>query len=152
MNKKNVFFINFNKYVYEEENPELNMTPLIDVLLVLMALFLVLIGTERKNPTRINVELPIASQGSVAATEIIPILSIDKDKKLFWNQVELKKTLKDFISAFPVPPAELLIQAHYSLTWQDMVRILDVLLALKVGRFGFLTHPPAQQPIPITAS
>src|SRR5688572_10747939 len=80
-------------------NSEINVTPMLDVLLVLLIVFMV---TAPMMQTGVDLELPQAEASVIEAEEGKLILSIDKAGDLYlgqtkvpWEELELKLSAKD---------------------------------------------------------
>jgi len=120
---------------------EINMVPLIDVMLVLLVIFIV---TAPLLTHSVKVDLPRASS---APQEVKPDhiqLGIDKDGRLFWNQQEVDATglserLHEASLARPQP--ELHIRADRSTPYEKVAQAMSEAARQGVSRIGFVTDP-----------
>jgi biopolymer transport protein ExbD len=126
-----------------ENELELNITPLIDVVFLLLIFFMV--STTFQRESEITIELP-ESSGDVAETakKVIEI-SIDNQGHYFVNQRRLKatdiKTLKNAISITRGDTKEpkLIISADKMTSHQSVVRAMDAARQLGLVHLTFST-------------
>ncbi|KXJ43046.1 MAG: biopolymer transporter ExbD [Cycloclasticus sp.] len=115
---------------------DLNLTPLIDVVFLLLIFFMVTTTFDRE--TQLKIELPQASGEQKKATKSLEI-SIDSKSRFFVNQKEvvnsgietIKKALKQEAGDQESPP--LLISADGQATHQSVMTVLDA-----AGQLGFV--------------
>ena len=122
---------------------ELNITPLIDVVFLLLIFFMV--STTFQRESEITIELP-ESSGDIAETEKKVIeISIDNQGRYFVNQRRLKdtdiKTLKKAISITRGDTKEpkLIISADKMTPHQAVVRAMDAARQLGLVHLTFAT-------------
>lgn len=122
---------------------ELNITPLIDVVFLLLIFFMV--STTFQRESEITIELP-ESSGDVAKTEKKVIeISIDNQGRYFVNQRQIKdsniKTLKKAISITRGETKEpkLIISADKMTPHQSVVRAMDAARQLGLVHLTFST-------------
>jgi biopolymer transport protein ExbD len=73
----------------DNENTSINITPLVDIMLVLLIIFLVTANTQQKRT--IDVQLPKASTGQEVIIKGEPLaFTIDKDSQIFLNGRKMK--------------------------------------------------------------
>ncbi|PHS70429.1 MAG: biopolymer transporter ExbD [Cycloclasticus sp.] len=129
----------------QKEELELNLTPLIDVVFLLLIFFMVTTTFDRE--TQLKIELPQASGEHKKATEMLEI-SIDKKSKFYINQKELvnsaidtiKKALKQAAGDRENPP--LLISADGQATHQSVISVLDAASQLGFVNITFAANEP----------
>jgi len=126
-----------------DNDPELNITPLIDVVFLLLIFFMVSTTFERES--EITIELP-ESAGDIAETEKKVIeISIDNQGRYFVNQRRLKssdiKTLKKALSITRGDSKEpkLIISADKMTPHQSVVRAMDAARQLGLVHLTFAT-------------
>ena len=129
------------------EGFDLNLTPLIDVVFLLLIFFMVTTTFDRE--TQLKIELPQASGEQKQATKTLEV-SIDSKSRFFINDKELvnsgletiKKALKQAAGDQKNPP--LLISADGQATHQSVITVLDA-----AGKLGFVNITfAANQPVP----
>ncbi len=123
---------------------EPNMTPMIDVLLVLLIIFMIIVPTSRK---AIDVQLPDPTPATAPANavsnqivlEVIPGgFSINKEPV---TKERLAARLKEIYD--PRPEKIIFIKGHPEVTYQDVVFAMDVSRAAGVKVIGV---PPRDNP------
>ncbi|HEY9032048.1 MAG TPA: biopolymer transporter ExbD [Kangiella sp.] len=119
----------------KKEELQLNLTPLIDVVFLLLIFFM--ISTSFKKETKISLDLPEAN-GEIAEKlpEVIEI-SINKDGEVFVNGEGLinrqLETIKDAITQVANDPATpLVINADAQAPYQSVISVMDA-----AGQVGF---------------
>ncbi|MDX2021065.1 MAG: biopolymer transporter ExbD [Deltaproteobacteria bacterium] len=115
---------------------EINVTPLVDIVLVLLIVFMVT-TTYMVNPS-LKVDLPKAASGSETQKSSLA-LSLDKDGKLFLNGESADETkVKAFIAAELPKNADLqaVIAADKSVPHGDVVHVIDVVKRAGVKKFA----------------
>jgi len=126
---------------------ELNLTPLIDVVFLLLIFFMVTTTFDRE--TQLKIELPQASGEQRKAQKLLEV-SIDSKSHFFINEKEvvnsgldtIKKALKQAAGDEKNPP--LLISADGQATHQSVITVLDA-----AGQLGFVNITfAANQPAP----
>lgn len=120
---------------------EINMIPLIDVMLVLLVIFIV---TAPLLTHAVKIDLPKASsQTNVVKKENIH-LSIDAEGKVFWNGEALEE------GAWPArmreavardPQTELHIRADGEIAYKRVVTVMSDAAKAGLTRIGFVTDP-----------
>jgi biopolymer transport protein TolR len=120
---------------------EINVTPLVDVMLVLLIIFMV---TAPMIQTGVDVNLPQAKAQTIPDDEGKLILTVTKDKRVFlgklqipWDDVE--KTLKN--NAKLNADHELYLHADKDLLYGDVVKIMAVVKQAGVDKLGMVTDP-----------
>ena len=123
----------------------INTTPLVDVMLVLLIIFLITI------PVVVNtvpVQLPRErNQPTVTKPENI-VLAITKDGDIFWNQVlvpdapTLLARLK--AAAGKVPQPEVHIRGDRNARYEFIGKVVFACQRAGIEKVGFITEPPAR--------
>jgi biopolymer transport protein ExbD len=121
---------------------EINMIPLIDVMLVLLVLFIITVPLLV--PSHLRVEIPqVASthQSSISA----PIeLAINKKGELFWHGTHINDaklmTRLTAIKQQQVSPA-VQLQADKTISYQRVVEILSIVQNAGITQIAFVTEP-----------
>ena len=120
---------------------EINVTPLVDVMLVLLIIFMV---TAPMLQTGVDVNLPQAKAQTIPDDEGKLILTVTKDKRVFlgklqipWDDVEVQ--LKN--NAKPNADKELYLHADRNLLYGDVVKIMAAVKQAGVDKLGMVTDP-----------
>lgn len=120
---------------------EINMVPLIDVMLVLLVIFLV---TAPLLTHAVKVELPKASSSpNVAKPENVQ-LSVDAAGLLYWNgQMVDAAGLQERLGAAAAlqPQPELHIRAERTTPYEKVAQLMSDAARAGVVRIGFITEP-----------
>jgi biopolymer transport protein ExbD len=121
---------------------EINMIPLIDVMLVLLVIFMI---TAPMMTNTVKIDLPRASSQPSQATAVEPVnLAIDAEGKLFWNQEPVsREQLQQKLAQLALEPdaAELHIRADKTAAYQFVAETLADAAQAGVSRIGFVSEP-----------
>jgi biopolymer transport protein ExbD len=121
---------------------EINMIPLIDVMLVLLVIFMI---TAPMMTHAVKIDLPKASSQAQQPTAVEPInLAIDADGQLFWNQQkitrdELFQRLQPLSLKTDGP--EVQIRADRNVAYHFIAEALADAAKAGVSRIGFVSEP-----------
>jgi biopolymer transport protein ExbD len=120
---------------------EINMIPLIDVMLVLLVIFII---TAPLLTHSVKIDLPRASnQPNIARPEHVDI-SIDASGQAFWNGEPLSRSELDarFTAAGRRnPQPELHIRADRATQYQNVAEVMAAAARAGVSRIGFVSDP-----------
>ncbi|KGM41403.1 biopolymer transporter ExbD [Aquabacterium sp. NJ1] len=133
----------------EEDNAplaEINMVPLIDVMLVLLVIFIV---TAPMLTHAVKVDLPKASSSLNVSKPDSVQLAIDGESRLYWNGAAieadaLKLRLHDAAALQPQP--ELHIRADRSTPYEKVAQVMSLAASEGLGKIGFITDPSTPAP------
>ncbi|VWC74267.1 ExbD/TolR family protein [Burkholderia contaminans] len=125
---------------------DINMTPLIDVMLVLLIIFIVTLPVINK---AVKVDLPqAAAQPAVSKTQDID-LSITADKTVLWNKqpvdADALKARVAEATAQGEPPA-VNINADQHVEYGKVATILAALQGGGLNKINFVMQPPEAHP------
>ncbi|MFT3905063.1 MAG: biopolymer transporter ExbD [Steroidobacteraceae bacterium] len=121
---------------------EINTTPLVDVMLVMLIIFLVTIPVITKN---VKVELPKAVNIPTQTKPENITVSVDREGNLYWgNQkvptvTELVDKVK--VEAVKVPQPEVHIRADKGALFKDVGRMIYAIQRGGIVKVGFITEP-----------
>ena len=120
---------------------EINMIPLIDVMLVLLIIFIV---TAPLLTHSIRINLPKAStQVNIEKPETVT-LSIDATGNLFWDnaQIDDAKLAANLAAvAHRNPQPELHLRAEKTTQYQRLAEVMSAAQNAGVAKIGFITEP-----------
>lgn len=130
---------NFEREDLQAPLSEINMTPLVDVMLVLVVIFLV---TAPVINSAINLNLPKEKAASISEEKSIEI-AIDASGNYFLNNEKLdfsilQKELK-FIAA-KKPNHQIHLRADEAVAYQKVAKILASLQNIGLTNIGFITE------------
>ena len=120
---------------------EMNTTPLIDVMLVLLIMFIITIPVATHS---IDIDLPVASPPTNTPPPVDPIKNkvvITPDNKILWNGTEidgamLLGNLKESLT-YAVEP-ELQFQPDAQASYDLSAKVLNIIKGSQVTKFGFV--------------
>jgi biopolymer transport protein ExbD len=120
---------------------EINMVPLIDVMLVLLIIFMV---TAPLLTHAVKVDLPKASSAANLTKPDNVQLAIDAGNQIFWNgeavdTAQLGDRLKAAGAQQPQP--ELHIRAERTATYEKVAQVMSEAARNGLTRIGFVTDP-----------
>jgi biopolymer transport protein ExbD len=123
---------------------EINVTPLVDVVLVLLLVFMV---TAPMMSRGIDVSLPVANQPQVAPEDRITV-SVRADGRVFVgdqvvNVVMLEDRLRGMTSGNP--DAVVYLRADERLRYGEVIKVVDVIKRAGVDRIGFVYALPEEK-------
>ncbi len=124
---------------------EINVTPLVDVMLVLLIVFMISAPLMQQG---ISVDLPKANSGSMNQTPEQLILSINKQKQiLIADHVIPNGTLFEKLEAIVKvkPQTEIVIQADEAIHYGFVARVMAEVKRAGIHRVGLATEPDAKQ-------
>ena len=127
----------------DSDNAEINMIPLIDVMLVLLVIFII---TAPLMTHAVKVDLPQASsQPNEVKPETIQ-LSIKADGSVYWNAEPVDATAwraRMEAAAQQIPQPEIHIRADGELAYRNVAKIMADAAKAGLGKLGFVTEPDA---------
>jgi biopolymer transport protein ExbD len=123
----------------------INTTPLVDVMLVLLIIFLITIPVVVQ-----QVPLTLPKERNVP-TQTKPeniVIAINKDGDVFWNRDYVKdsKELFDRLKTIAVmkPQPEVHIRADQDTRYESVGRVVATLQRASILKIGFITEPPVR--------
>ena len=127
----------------EQMNSSINTTPLVDVMLVLLIIFLITIPVVVQ---QIPVKLP-AERNVVTQTKPENIvIAVNKDGDVFWNMeyVRDSRALFDKLKtiAVLVPQPEVHIRADQETRYESVGKVVATCQRASILKIGFITEPP----------
>jgi biopolymer transport protein ExbD len=123
---------------------ELDITPLIDVVFLLLIFFMV--STTFDHESEVNITLPKASQEIAQAKPDAINVAIDAESRIFINKNELINsqisTIKEALYDISVdlPEAPIIISADEETPYQMVIKIMDAARQLGLVRITFATR------------
>lgn len=128
------------------DNAEINMIPLIDVMLVLLVIFII---TAPLMTHAVKVNLPVAaSQPNNDKPETVN-LSIKADGSVFWNAEPVDETAwqaRMDRAAQQNPQPEIHLRADGDLAYRNVARVMSDAARAGLSKLGFVTEPRKRAP------
>lgn len=128
----------------EEVISAINTTPLVDVMLVLLIIFLITIPVLTETvPVNLPKEKNIVTQ---TKPENI-VIAVSKDGDIFWNQQLVPDTEALFeklkVEAVKTPQPEVHIRGDENSRYESIGRVVFTLQRASILKVGFITEPPS---------
>ena len=123
---------------------EINVTPLVDVMLVLLVIFMV---TAPMMQQGVQVNLPKADTKAMNPAEETVVVTVDKNNKVFINKDEtpegnLRAKLTDMFATRT--KKEVFLKADAGVPYGEVVRIMADIKGAGIERLGMVTEPAAK--------
>jgi biopolymer transport protein TolR len=136
----------FNRHRLSEHRPlsDINVTPLVDVVLVLLIIFMV---TAPMLQMGIEVNLPKVKAKSVDITEEKLVLTIDGSRRIFLNKNRIPlEDLKPKLEAIFQDriDREVYMRADKGVPYGFVVEVMSEIRKAGVDRLGMVTEPPPE--------
>ena len=122
----------------------INTTPLVDVMLVLLIIFLITIPVVVQT---IPVELPKETNQPTQTKPENVVISVNREGESFWNNqlvsnTELVARLKEV--AVQTPQPEVHIRGDLGARYEAVGRVVYACQRAAIVKVGFITEPPAR--------
>jgi biopolymer transport protein ExbD len=134
-------FGGFNDNNHQAPMAEINVTPMVDVMLVLLVIFII---TAPLFTHAVKLELPTASSAPAPEKPESITLSINAEGKLFWNNaaVSLDELSTRFATAAQKnPQPELQLRADKSTRYEVIAQVMSAAQTNGMTKIGFVTNP-----------
>ena len=128
----------------EEIMNEINMTPLVDVMLVLLIIFIITVPVINQS---IQVDLPSADSTPAVAKPDTIVLSVDNDGGYFWaEQAITKEQLINKLAeqAIKKPQPILHIRGDKTTEYQNVIFLMEQVQLAGITSMGFITEGSQQ--------
>ena len=125
----------------DEVMNEINMTPLVDVMLVLLIIFIITVPVMKH---AVNIDLPRATNQPQDAKPETIRLSVDATGAYYWNEAPVAETdlalrLKE--SAGKSPQPELHIRGDKAVRYERVALAMAAAQQAGLRKIGFITEP-----------
>ena len=125
---------------------EINMTPLVDVMLVLLIIFIITVPVMKHS---INIDLPRASARPEDSKPQTVRLSVDAQGAYYWNEArvedkDLARMLK--VEAAREPQPELHIRGDKDVRYERVAQAMALAQQAGLRKIGFVTEPKPLAP------
>ena len=131
----------------EEEDAisSINTTPLVDVMLVLLIIFLITIPVVRMS---IAVDLPKERNLPTQTKPENILISVNRDGDIFWGQQRVADTEALFeklkVIAVQMPQPEVHIRGDAKARYESVGKVVFTCQRASIMKIGFITEPPAR--------
>ena len=123
---------------------EINVIPLVDVVLVLLVIFMVTAPMLHRG---MDINLPTSSSNNMKAEERL-VVSVQRDQKLLLGNdaislVDLRAKLKDAKAKNPL--VSVYLRADRSVPYGTVIQVMDEIKGANIERMGMVTGPKIEQ-------
>ncbi len=128
----------------DDFNPEINTTPLVDVMLVLLIIFIITIPVMNH---AVKIDLPRATNQPDEPKPQNISLSIDAGGKVFWNDEAIDSqqlTARIAEAAKKQPQPELHLRAERTTQYEKVAQVMAAAQSGGLSKIGFVTDPQAK--------
>ena len=129
----------------QEVMAAINTTPLVDVMLVLLIIFLITIPVVIQ---QVPVNLPKERNVPTQTKPENVVIAINKDGDVFWNMEYMRdsKALFDKLKvvATQTPQPEIHIRADEETRYESVGKVVATCQRAAILKIGFITEPPAR--------
>lgn len=125
----------------DDFNPEINTTPLVDVMLVLLIIFIITIPVINHG---VKIDLP---QASSQVNEVKPEhinLSIDAQGVMYWDDEAIdaqQLSARISTAAMKTPQPELHLRAERMTPYEKVAQVMSAAQGGGLSKIGFITDP-----------
>ncbi len=125
----------------DEVMSEINMTPLVDVMLVLLIIFIITVPVLTHS---VDIDLPRASNQPNELTPTTVQLAVDAAGEVYWNEskvtaIELTAKLTQAAGANPQP--EIHLRGDRTVAYEHVVKTMAAVQSAGILKLGFVTEP-----------
>jgi biopolymer transport protein ExbD len=125
-------------------NTTINTTPLVDVMLVLLIIFLITIPVVTQS---INLELPKERNLPTQTKPENIVIAVNRDGDVFWGMQSVPdiETLVERLKleAVKEPQPEVHIRGDLQVRYESVGRVVVACQRAGIAKVGFITEPPA---------
>ena len=123
----------------------INVTPLVDVMLVLLVIFMVTAPILQQG---VNINLPKVKAAALTGEEQQLVVAVNRTGQIFLNDTAiplpyLGPKLQAILKARP--DRQVFLRADQSVRYGDVMRVIAAVKGAGVERLGMVTEPPADE-------
>ena len=125
---------------------EINVTPLVDVMLVLLIIFMI---AAPMLTTGVNVDLPKADAPRMDIDEQHPLITVQRDQRvfLFDEEVSLDVLQQRLLTDERIREVdEVFVQADEQVPYGVVAQVLALVRRAGIGKMGLVTDPITRKP------
>lgn len=126
----------------EELNSTINTTPLVDIMLVVLIIFLITVPVVVHT---VPVDLPKASNVPTQTKPENIVIAVEKDGSIFWNSALVPDTNVLFEKlktiAVKVPQPEVHIRGDRLARYESVGKVVQACQRASIRKVGFITEP-----------
>jgi biopolymer transport protein TolR len=125
---------------------EINVTPLVDVMLVLLIIFMV---AAPMLTTGVNVDLPKADAPRMDIDQDQPLITVQRDRRIFLfdEEVSLDVLRQRLVTDERIREVdEVFVQADEQVPYGAVAQVLALVRQAGIGKMGLVTDPLTREP------
>ena len=125
---------------------EINVTPLVDVMLVLLIIFMI---AAPMLTTGVNVDLPKADAQRMDIDQEHPLITVQRDQRifLFEEEVSLDVLRERLVTDERIRDVdEVFVQADEQVPYGVVAQVLALVRQAGIGKMGLVTDPVTREP------
>ena len=125
---------------------EINVTPMVDVMLVLLVIFILAAPLFTH---AVKIDLPSAAAPAAPAPASMLVISIDAGGIIYWNDVALPSAAlpaRMATAAHQSPQPTLQLRADRATRYEVLAQVMSAAQANGLTKIGFVTEPQATAP------
>jgi len=125
----------------DEVMNEINMTPLVDVMLVLLIIFIITVPVMKH---AVNIDLPRATSEPEQAKPQNVLFTVAADGTYFWNDQKIEDSElagRLAVEAAKEPQPELHIRGDKAVRYERVAQAMSAARQAGVRKIGFITEP-----------
>ena len=125
----------------DEVMSEINMTPLVDVMLVLLIIFIITVPVLTHS---VNVDLPRASNQPTELKPQTVQLAVTASGEVFWNETKVdaaELNAKLLAAAAESPQPEIHLRGDKAVPYEHVVKTMAAVQQAGILKLGFVTEP-----------
>lgn len=120
---------------------EINMTPLVDVMLVLLIIFIITVPVLTHS---VKLDLPRAQNLPTQARPDTVVLAVTADGNLHWNEDRVDIATLDqrlAVAAAALPQPEVHIRGDRHVDYENVLKVMAAVQRAGIRKLGFVTEP-----------
>jgi biopolymer transport protein TolR len=128
---------------HNEVLSQINVTPLVDVMLVLLVIFMVTAPILQQG---VSVNLPRVEAGALTGDEVQLVVTVSTQGKIYLNDTAM--ALPELLTKLQAilrerPDRSVYLRADATVPYGDVMRVIGSIRQAGVHRLGMVTEPPA---------
>ena len=123
---------------------DINVTPLVDVMLVLLVIFMVTAPLLETQNQAVNVDLPQVRAAKASVAEDAVVITLDKNRAMYINDNPLSASgLKEKLAALfkNRRRKEIFLRADRAVPYGEVVKAMAAIRAAGISRLNMVTDP-----------
>lgn len=122
---------------------DINVTPLVDVMLVLLIIFMVTAPMLQQSQSQVNVDLPNVTASPATAAEDAVVITVDLNRRVFVNDRQVQQAdLGEKLSVLfqGRPRKEIFLRADQNVPYGEVVKTMAVIRKAGITRLNMVTE------------